>query len=177
MTSSSENLQPKPELKWLPDYVRQEYIYTDLTYGFCLKLFAQLEAAKREKFPEMTMRIWFVEFIKLGWTKEIVQQKYDLIIRLKIYGVEKLDIADWINVKEEVVENRDAYKPYEVPKNLSGTGKEKTLKILQKINAELDKKKVNEGKRYMPIGWKEEVYKKWGMIDKIKRQHRRNMLK
>jgi hypothetical protein len=68
-----------------------------LTYDFCLKLFGQVEAIKRDKFSPETMRQWFIEFIRKGWTKKILQNRYDALIDTKIYGIEKIDIADWVN--------------------------------------------------------------------------------
>lgn len=83
---------------WFPLQFQSEYDKTDLVYDpFCLKLFAQLEAVKREKFPVETMRQWFIEFVRRGWTKKMLQARYDALLATKIYGVEKLDFADWVN--------------------------------------------------------------------------------
>ena len=99
LTSGAKNSiqlnRPCPE--WLPVEVTEQYNKTDLTYDFCIKLFFQLEAAKREKFPMETARQWFIEFIRRGWTKAILQKRYNALISTKIYGIEKLDFADWVN--------------------------------------------------------------------------------
>ncbi len=101
MTSSPQSLQPfrKNEKvpEWLPIQFADNYEKTDLTYKFCLKIFGQLQAAKRENFPPETMRQWFIEFIKRGWNKAMVQKRYDALLGTKIFGVDKLDIADWVN--------------------------------------------------------------------------------
>ncbi|MBK7381672.1 MAG: hypothetical protein IPJ03_22290 [Ignavibacteriales bacterium] len=77
---------------------QSEYNKTDLVYDpFCLLLFAQLEAVKREKFPPESMRQWFIEFVRRGWNKKMLQERYDALLSTKIFGIEKLEIADWIN--------------------------------------------------------------------------------
>jgi hypothetical protein len=43
------------------------------------------------------MRQWFIEFVRRGWNMKMVQSRYDALIGTKIYGIEKLEIADWIN--------------------------------------------------------------------------------
>lgn len=70
---------------------------TDLTFEYCVKLFAQIEAAKREKIPMETARQWFIEFVRRGWTKKMLSERYKALLSTKIYGIEKLEIADWIN--------------------------------------------------------------------------------
>jgi len=90
--------RPSPE--WLPIELTGKYNETDLTYEFCLRLFGQLEAVKREKFPSETMRQWFIEFVRRGWTKLMLMERYKGLLSTKIYGIEKLDIADWINAVE-----------------------------------------------------------------------------
>ena len=75
----------------------KDYNDSDLTYEFCIKLFASIEALKREKFSQETARQFFIEFIRRGWTKKMLQVRYDALLATKIYGIEKLEIADWIN--------------------------------------------------------------------------------
>lgn len=82
---------------WLSPEAQRNWDKTDLTFEFCIKLFAQIEAAKREKIPPETARQWFIEFIRRGWTKKMLQDRYDALMTTKIYGIEKLEIADWIN--------------------------------------------------------------------------------
>ena len=86
--------------EWLPIEITEKYNKTDLTYDFCLKLFGQLEAVKREKFPIETMRQWFIEFVRRGWTRQMLQKRYDALLSTKIFGIEKLDFADWVNAVE-----------------------------------------------------------------------------
>jgi len=43
------------------------------------------------------MRQWFIEFVRKGWTKKILQERYDALLDTKIYGIEKLEIADFVN--------------------------------------------------------------------------------
>jgi len=82
---------------WFPVQFNDEWNKTDLTFEFCIKLFAQLEAVKRENFPKETARQWFIEFVRRGWTKKMLQRRYDALMSTKIYGIEKLEMADWVN--------------------------------------------------------------------------------
>lgn len=85
----------KPNLSWLPEKYKQKYESTDLLYSYCVELFSKLEAAKRDDIPETTMRIWFMEFIRLGWTKAMVAKRYDGLLRKPKYGA--IDFSDWVN--------------------------------------------------------------------------------
>jgi hypothetical protein len=97
----SKQLTTKKEIpKWLGSELFDNYKKTDLTFEYCLDLFARIEAAKREKFPPETMRIWFTEFIRRGWTKKILLKRYQALLSTKIFGIEKLDFADWVNAVE-----------------------------------------------------------------------------
>ena len=49
----------------------------------------------REDIPETTMRSWFIEFIKAGWTKAMVQRRYEGLIRKPKYG--SIDFSNWVN--------------------------------------------------------------------------------
>lgn len=83
---------------WLPKKLQSAYNETDLEYtNFCLKIFGDLEAAKRDKFPKETLRIWFIEFVKRGWTKAIVEKRYEALLGKPIFGKENLEFADWVN--------------------------------------------------------------------------------
>jgi len=90
-------LRKEKQPEWLPVQFANDWDKTDLTYPFCVKLFGNLEAMKREKLPRETARIWFIEFVRMGWTKKMLQARYDALRSTKIYGIEKLEIADWIN--------------------------------------------------------------------------------
>lgn len=83
--------------EWLPSELNESYNKTDIDYEFCVKLFFQLEASKRERIPTETARQWFIEFIRKGWTKKMLQARYDALLDTKIFGVDKLDFSDWVN--------------------------------------------------------------------------------
>ena len=83
---------------WFPAYLTNEYEQTDIVYDpGCLKMFAQLEAAKREKFPVETMRQWFIEFVRRGWTKKMLKERYLALLSTKIFGTQRIDFSDWVN--------------------------------------------------------------------------------
>jgi len=81
---------------WFPAQFNNEWNRTDLTFEFCIKLFGQLEAVKRENLPKETARQWFIEFVRRGWTKKMLMIRYDALLSTKIFGIEKLDFADWV---------------------------------------------------------------------------------
>lgn len=93
-------VEPRLAPKWLPLELQEDFNNSDIDYGYCCQLFIQIEAAKREKIPQETARIWFLEFVRRRWTKEMLKRRYEALLSQKIYGVEKLDIADWINAVE-----------------------------------------------------------------------------
>ena len=93
----------KPILEWLPLHYEELYQSTDLEYSYCLKLFLQIEAAKRDDIPEATMRQWFLEFIRMKWTKEMVKNRYDALIRNPKYGA--VDVSDWVNAVQTFAED------------------------------------------------------------------------
>lgn len=86
--------------EWLPIEITEQYNQTDITYDFCIQLYGKLEAAKREKIPMETARQWFIEFVRRGWTKAMLIKRYDALLCTKIFGVDKLEISDWINAVE-----------------------------------------------------------------------------
>lgn len=101
LTSIKESLpqkaisKKKPKLDWLPEKYIAKYESTNLLYSFCVEVFSKVEANMREDIPETTMRSWFIEFIKAGWTKEMVIRRYDGLIRNKKYGT--IDFSSWVN--------------------------------------------------------------------------------
>lgn len=99
MTAKAQQLvkTDKTVPDWFPADSIALYHQTDLTYEFCLGIFAKVEATKRENFAKETMRLWFIEFIKRGWTKAMLQKRYEALLSKQIYGVERLDFADWVN--------------------------------------------------------------------------------
>lgn len=102
LTSGNENsIQLNREApEWLPIEITEQYNQTDITYDFCIQLYGRLEAAKREKIPMETARQWFIEFVRRRWTKAMLIKRYDALLCTKIFGVDKLEISDWINAVE-----------------------------------------------------------------------------
>lgn len=84
--------------EWIPKKYQGYYNDTDLEYHpFCTEMFAKLEAAKRDTFSKETMRVWFVEFIKRGWTKKMIAKRYNALLSKPIYGKDNIEFADWVN--------------------------------------------------------------------------------
>ena len=166
----------KPKIDWLPVELERHYMATDLTYDYCLMIFVQLEAAKREKFPPETARQWFIEFIKAGWTKEIVKMKTKLLMKVKVYGIEKLEIADWINAEEEL-NYSDPYKP---PPGITDEDRAKTAGVMRKLIDAIDAGKFKVGKverntkrpTGLPVTYKADCVAKWRYAERIKKHNR-----
>lgn len=117
-------LQNRETPAWFPIEYQGNYNKTDLEYNpFCLKLFGQLEAAKRERFSPETMRQWFIEFVKRGWTKKMVMTRYNALLAKPIFGVEKLEIADWINAVQVYAEDEVNLKIDNKINNMINRGK------------------------------------------------------
>jgi hypothetical protein len=97
----TQSLSKKKSLhEWFPTNSEwsKQFNETDLEYHpFCTGIFANLEAAKREKFPKETMRVWFIEFVKRGWTKKMLLKRYEALLAKPIFGKENLEFADWVN--------------------------------------------------------------------------------
>ncbi len=70
-----------------------------------------MQAAKRDTIPIPTMKVWFVEFVKLGWTKFIFDRQYDALMSSDIIGY-AIKIDHWINAVPQHQANQDAYNTY-----------------------------------------------------------------
>lgn len=144
-------------------------------------LFVQLEAAKREKFPPETTRQWFIQFIKAGWTKEIISMKVELLMKVKVYGIEKLEIADWINAEEKVVTNKNAYDPYKPLPDITEKERLNTSQILKNCIAEIDAKMREKNKRTLKTGlpatYRADFLAKCRAAERIKKSHRTQQTK
>lgn len=99
LTNGNAKLELREEKcpTWFPVQYNEKWNGTDLTFEYCIKLFANIEAAKREKIPMETARQWFIEFVRRGWNKKMLQKRYDALLSAKIYGIEKLEFSDWVN--------------------------------------------------------------------------------
>lgn len=84
--------------EWFPAELAEAYGKTDLAYSFCLPHIANLEAAKRDKIPEETLRVWFMEFIRMGWTKAKFLTRLNALMTWKTYGA--VSITDWTDATE-----------------------------------------------------------------------------
>ena len=180
LTSTSENLTVCNHPKWLPDEYVELYYDKDLDYVFCLKQFSRIEAAKREKIPETTMRSWFIEFIRLGWTKELVKNKTDILMSVKVYGVDKLEIADWIKAEKEPVMNKEAYEMFKPQGEKQTGGLEGLRKLIDDLDGKTERayyidRHTNEKVYYpeLPDNWRGNFIAEWRQGERIKKEHRR----
>ena len=142
-----------------------------------------MQAAKRDTIPLPTMKVWFTEFIKLGWTKYKFDIQYDALMASDILGY-AIRIDHWINAQPDIQMNKEAYemfKPLPEQRKKSGGG----LQGLQEYIDSLDEKAKKERPYYIDRKTKEKVYypelpdnykahfiSRWRAGDRIKKELR-----
>jgi hypothetical protein len=84
--------------EFIPVHLVTAYDQTDVEYHpFFTSLCANLESKKRDNFPPETIRGWYLEMLQRGWTRHMVLDRYRALLDIKIYGVERIDWADWVH--------------------------------------------------------------------------------
>ncbi len=177
LTQSQPRL--KSTLDFIPAEVERKYQASDLEYNYCVVKFSEMQAAKRDTIPFPTMKIWFREFIKLGWNKYKFDSQFDALMKTEISG-HAIRIDNWINA-DATKNNHQAYekyKPLPGKRNNNGLG-------LRKYLDELDEKKKKERKFYidrktkkkvyypeLPGNWKADLISRWRQGDRIKKELR-----
>ena len=167
----------KKLLKFLPKELIGKYQSSDLEYDYCVMHFGFIQAAKRDSIPQETMRIWFKEFIRLGWGKFKFDTQYEALMQTDIIGY-AIKIDHWINATKNFTPE---YKPVEVREKQMGG-----LKGLREYIDNLDDKmktkkpfyfdKETKEKIYyeeLPPNWKAELTNNWRRGDRIKTELRK----
>ena len=179
LTSSQKSLtNTKVRLDFLLPELEEKYQGSDLEYDYCVIKFSEMQAAKRDTIPIPTMKVWFVEFVKLGWTKFIFDRQYDALIGSDTLGY-AIKIDHWINAVPQHQANKDAYDIY---KPLPETKRKRTsnglglrefidklddrLKIKAKYYFDKSGKKVYYSE--LPYNYKSELLAKFRAGDRIK---------
>lgn len=72
------------------------YESTDLRMGYAAIKIKELEPLKMVTISDLTIKAWFVEFIKNGWTKEIFDNRLEAVKRAKLFGG-VIDYQMWID--------------------------------------------------------------------------------
>lgn len=121
----------------------EKYFYTDLTYSYFLKEILELQAIRRDNIPQETLRMWFREFIRLGWTSHKFKDSVEAVKRTKIYGA--IDFTSFLE-SEKLLNNfevewsiKDRIK--EEFEKLSKEAEQKIL-LLSKDNLNIDDKAI-----------------------------------
>ena len=90
----------KPDEPEMPSFVFganvEKYQATDLSYTYTHLKCAEIGALKMIDISTATIRLWYLEFIRLGWNVSMFQSRCEAIKRAKIYG--GIDLRLWIEV-------------------------------------------------------------------------------
>ena len=152
----------KKLLKFLPKELIDKYESSDLEYDYCVMHFGFIQAAKRDSIPQETMRIWFTEFIRLGWGKFKFDTQYEALMQTDIIGY-AIRIDHWINATKNFTPE---YKPVEVREKQMGG-----LKGLREYINGLGK--LEKTKTGLLFNWAADLKNEWRRSDKIKTELRK----
>ncbi|MGE5433058.1 MAG: hypothetical protein ACM3QX_18415 [Syntrophomonadaceae bacterium] len=72
----------------------QAYYRTDLSYMTYLQSMAKLEGLKRDQIPPITLELWYIEFLRLGWTAKKFEEQINKVAKGKKFG--KIDLHDFM---------------------------------------------------------------------------------
>ncbi len=152
LTQSQQSL--KSTLDFIPADIEEKYQKSDLDYKYCVAKFSEMAAIKRDNIPIPTMKLWFIEFIKLDWNKYKFDLQYDALLSSDILGY-AIRIDHWINAVKELSINQQAYEMF-----LPDTKKrsKKGLQGLREFLDGLDEKAKKERPYYIDRETKEKVY-------------------
>ncbi len=92
---------------------------------------AYLEAAKQETFSGETLRVWYNEMLRLGWSDDMFRERVFSVLRSTTFGKVKFD--DFVNVEA-------LYTKADVDRTLN----QQVEKIIESRAAELRRRKVSE---------------------------------
>jgi hypothetical protein len=71
------------------------YETSDLGFAYVLVRCRELGALKMIDIGEVTVRAWYVEFLRQEWTKKYFDERMEVVKRSKYFG--GIDIAQWLN--------------------------------------------------------------------------------
>ena len=160
-----ENSGIKPP-EWLNYDLEDKWGKTNLHYQYYLGKIAELEAARRDKIPPETIRIWYMDFLRRGWNQSMFDHRFNAVKGMRTYG--PLALTDWINA--EVVTT--AYKP--VQKYTGKIWKPALDKGFQELKNKLLEKPVTPKELYKPLppNYRADTLKSWSIARKIKAHNR-----
>jgi len=70
------------------------YNRTDLSYTYVHIKCRELGALKMINIDPATIKAWYIEFIRLGWSKQLFDERFENLKRSKIFG--SIDFYNWI---------------------------------------------------------------------------------
>ena len=170
----------KSTLDFIPVELEEKYQSSDLEYKYCTIKFLEMQAAKRDTIPIPTMKIWFIEFIRLGWGKVKFDQQYEALMSADILGY-AIRIDHWINAVKPFVQSYEPYKPLPEQRQKSKRGLLGLREYIDKLDEKQKKKRSfyidrkTKKKVYypeLPPNWKADLTGKWRRGDRIKTELR-----
>lgn len=155
----------KSTLDFIPADIEEKYQKSDLDYKYCVAKFSEMAAVKRDKIPIPTMKLWFIEFIKLEWTKYKFDLQYNALLSSDILGY-AIRIDHWINAVKPFVQKYDPYKPLPEQREKGGGGLEGLREFIDKLDKDIGSISG------LPHNWKANLISDWRRGDRIKTELR-----
>lgn len=182
LTSSQTKLtNTKVTLDFFPKDLIDKYNKSDLEYDYCVEKFTEMMAAKRDSIPIPTMKIWYIEFIRLGWNKYKFNTQYEALMQADILGY-AIRIDHWINssINKTNLESYESYKPLSEQRKQTG-GLKGLREYINELGGKKSKpfyfdKETNEKIYYkeLPPNWKANLMNDWRRGDILKTENRSN---
>lgn len=89
--------------------LQQYYDNTDLSMQYVFDKCKTLKPLKGIDVNTQQVEFWYVEFIKMGWTKKIFDKQFEAIKRAMLYN--RIDLENWITTER-------MYNEYDLNRNL-----------------------------------------------------------
>ncbi len=181
LTQSQTNLtNTKVTLDFFPKDLIEKYHKSNLEYDYCVEKFSEMQAAKRDSIPVPTMKIWYIEFIRLGWTKYKFDTQYEALIQSDILGY-AIRIDHWINssINKTNLQSYESYKP--IGRKQTG-GLRGLQEFIDGLDGKIKTKKLfyvdkETGEKIyypeLPPNWAAELKSNWRRGDILKSENRR----
>ncbi len=85
----------------MPSFIKGElenlYLKSDLEYALVLASVRVLAAYKMIDISKQTTELWYMEMLKMGWTKEQFLEKVEILKRADVFN--RIDWYNWINTE------------------------------------------------------------------------------
>ena len=99
--------EPKPSC--INSDLQQYYDNTDLSMQYVFDACKTLKPLKGIDVNAQQVEFWYVEFIKMGWTKKTFDEQFEAIKRAMLYN--RIDFENWVSTER-------LYNKYDLNRNL-----------------------------------------------------------